>query len=81
MMNSLSQSLVTNPHKISVIPTVKAVNRAVTPPHQTSSQSNTYSAQQQHNQVPSFPSADRENEFIPTMSIAELEKVVTTSVR
>ena len=80
MMNLLSQSLVTNPY-IWVTPSVKTVNQTVTPTHQTSSQSNTFSALQQHNQVPCPPSVDSENEFSPSMSIYQLEHVGTTGVQ
>ncbi len=81
MMNSLSRSLVINPYNISVVPTEKPLTTAVTPIHQTSKQSNNFSTKLLHSQVPSFRTANRENEFIPSMSIYELEHLVTNAVQ
>lgn len=80
IINSLTQSLVTNPYNVSVPPIPKKVNTAVTPAQLTNSQSNTYLTQP-HNQTLSLPYADMENNAISSMSIYELENAVTTAAQ
>ncbi len=78
MINTFTQSLVTNPYHVSVSSLLKKVNTAITPTQQTNNQSNTYLTQH-HNQTLSLRYADMESNAIPSMSTHELEHVVTTA--
>ena len=83
MINSVTQSLANNPYNVTPIqPTMKT---RVTPTHQASSQSNSYSAEQQRTQqnaqAPSLRHPEKESEFQPSMSIDELEHKITTATQ
>jgi len=81
MISLLSQNLGNNPYNLSVTPIQKIVNIDVSPAHQVSSQSNTYSIHQQSPQASIIGHSANVIEFHSNMSTQELEHKVMTAAQ